>query len=80
MSFYIQASNPRISYTVMPEDETLSDAVESAFLSDSENAILVWNYVNVPLSYKYDISYMIDDILNLLSSGQKMESGGKNEP
>ncbi|MCM1259109.1 MAG: hypothetical protein NC307_14835 [Roseburia sp.] len=75
MSFYIQASNPRTLYSLELEDESLSDAIESAFVSNTENAILVWNYISIPLSYKYDISYMIEDILNLLSSLQKMAKG-----
>jgi len=32
----------------------------------TEDAILIWNAIYIPLNYKYDISYMIDDILNLL--------------
>lgn len=75
MNFYIQASNPRILHGAESDDKCLSDAIESVFVSNTENVILVWNYISIPLSYKYDISYMIEDILNLLSTIQKTEKG-----
>ena len=59
MAFYIQASNPRFIESISYEVESLSDAVESIFPLNTENAFLVWNYISVPLSYKYDISYML---------------------
>ena len=75
MSFYIQAGNPKIQHTVDFNDESLADAIESAFFSNTENAILMWNYISIPLSYKYDISYMMEDILRLLSALQGQKSG-----
>jgi hypothetical protein len=68
MDFYIQASNPVFSKEFISGDECLSDAIESSFPLLTENAILMWNHIAIPLSYKYDISYMIDDILTLLNS------------
>ena len=56
-------------------DKTLSDAIESSFLLNTENAILVWNHINIPLSYKYDISYMMEDLLKLLQCLQERDSG-----
>lgn len=75
LSFYIQASNPRFQESTNLYDESLSDAIESAFPLNTENAILVWNYISIPLSYKYDISYMIEDILLLLNELQNKEKG-----
>ena len=75
LSFYIQASNPKFQESTNPYDESLSDAIESAFPLNTENAILVWNYISIPLSYKYDISYMIEDILQLLYELQNKEKG-----
>lgn len=75
MEFCIQASNPKTQDIVNSDDESLSDAIESAFLLNTENAILTWKYISIPLSYKYDISYMIDDLLKLLYSLQNMERG-----
>ncbi len=36
---------------------------------------MIWNNIYIPLSYKYDISYMMDDILNMLEYIQKNEVG-----
>lgn len=35
----------------------------------------MWNYISIPLSYKYDISYMMEDILLLLYALQYREKG-----
>lgn len=75
LSFYIQASNPKSRGDADSSDETLADAIESIFPLETENAILMWNYISVPLSYKYDISYMMEDILLLLNALQNRESG-----
>lgn len=77
MNFYIQAGNPRLQDEINFNDESLSDAIESLFILNTESAILMWNHICVPLSYKYDISYMIEDILDLLFSLQKKEFGRK---
>lgn len=75
LSFYIQASNPKSRCEAEYNNETLADAIESTFLLNTENAILMWNYISIPLSYKYDISYMIDDILMLLTALKNGEKG-----
>lgn len=75
LSFYIQVSNPKLQKILNPEDECLSDAIESVFLLNTENAIMSWNYISIPLSYKYDISYMMEDLLNLLHCLQSMDTG-----
>ena len=75
LNFYIQASNPRFQESINIYDESLSDAIESVFPLNTENAILTWNYIRIPLSYKYDISYMIEDILQLLDELQNKEKG-----
>lgn len=75
LSFFIQASNPKFQESIDFKDESLSDAIENTFPLNTESAILVWNYISVPLSYKYDISYMIEDILQLLNELQNKEKG-----
>lgn len=75
MFFCIQASNPRFQAIMNPNDECLAEAIESTFPLFTENAILVWNHISVPLSYKYDISYMINDILTLMNMMQKVNIG-----
>jgi hypothetical protein len=66
IEFLIQASNPRPLRAHDPDDESLSDAIQTVFPLDSEWAFLVWNGVYVPLSYKYDLSLMVDDIVWML--------------
>lgn len=75
LDFYIQANNPKTQNVINKDDETLSDAIESVFSLNTENAIIIWNHINIPLSYKYDISYMMDDLLNLLHCLQSREMG-----
>lgn len=78
MDFYIQVCNPEYSFQYNDNDVTLSDAIESAFLLNTENAIMVWNHINIPLSYKYDVSYMMEDILHLLNLLKNAEKGNVN--
>ncbi|MDT8975358.1 hypothetical protein RQP50_03760 [Paenibacillus sp. chi10] len=77
MSFIIQASCPRFTGVFDSEAESLSDAIESSFPLLTENAVIVWNYVPILLGYKYDISIMIDDILEILEVLRKEDSGTK---
>ncbi len=77
LNFCIQAGNPKVQCTLDDTDKCLSDAIETIFPLYTENAILVWNHICIPLSYKYDISYMMDDIISLLSSLQREKSGRK---
>lgn len=76
MTFYIQTGNPYIANGTNADDNKLSEAIESIFPMNTEELILFWNHVGIPLSYKYDISYMIDDILIIL---QRMQSEQKGE-
>ncbi len=64
--FVIQASNPSALRVHDPDDEGLSDAIQTVFPLDTERAILAWNRICVPWSYKYDVSLLADDILDLL--------------
>lgn len=75
MIFSIQASNPRFQNIINQEDECLAEAIESIFPINTENVILTWNHISIPLSYKYDVSYMVNDILMLLSTIQRADMG-----
>lgn len=75
MNFYIQTSTPHILSQANVEDNTLSDAIESIFPMYTEELIMFWNHIGIPLSYKYDVSYMIDDILMILQHIQTKKSG-----
>ena len=64
--FMFQASAPRYLTVCDPQDETLGEAVESVFPLDTEYAFMAWNWVYVPLSYKYDLAIMLADIVAML--------------
>ncbi|MBO4458225.1 MAG: hypothetical protein J5802_10940 [Butyrivibrio sp.] len=79
MNFFIQVSNPKYLHRISDEDiKNLSDAVEDSFPLKTEDAFLVWNHIYVPLSYKYDISYMIEDIVKMLKGLLENEKGSIN--
>lgn len=75
MNFCIQASTPSYCKTINLNDKCLSEAIESVFPLYTENAIMMWNHISIPLSYKYDISYMINDIIKLIGNLQDEISG-----
>lgn len=66
MSFQIQASNPRALQTFDPDDASVSDAMQTIFLMNIEDAHMKWNGIHVPLSYKYTISFMMSDLLAII--------------
>ena len=74
-NFYIQANNPRVLKEHDLEDKNISDAMETIFPLYTESAVMMWNHICVPLSYKYDISYMMDDILDLLDDLLQVKEG-----
>ncbi len=63
--FWIQASNPRIDPEAFPE-ESLPDAIEELFPLDNEFAFIAWKGIFVPIGYRYDLSVMVRDILDLV--------------
>lgn len=66
--FIIQSSNPRAESDCDPDDASLSDAIQTVFPMDTERMLMVWNGIYIPLGYKYDVSLMVDDILDLCSN------------
>jgi hypothetical protein len=66
-NFLIQASSPRGLPLRDAEDASLSDAIQTVFPLKTEGMYLIWNGISVPLSYKYDVSLMVDDVLHLLA-------------
>ena len=76
MNFYIQASNPKGTMKNYDENNTcLSEAIEDVFGLNTESAFICWNHIYVPVSYKYDISYMMDDIIRIITNIQEKEQG-----
>ncbi|MDF2872341.1 MAG: hypothetical protein K0R05_3916 [Anaerocolumna sp.] len=76
--FYIQACKPINNGVFDENDSKLMEAIETIYPMRTEAAIMVWNYINIPLSYKYDISYMINDIINILQALVKKQEGVLN--
>lgn len=60
MDFFIQVSKPICLNKFDKKDKTLSDAMETIFPLLTEKAIIMWNHIPILLSYKYDISFMLD--------------------
>src|SRR5438067_2089483 len=77
-SFVIQASNPRALVCFDADDASLSDAIQTVFPLEAEYALLTWNWIYVPLSYKYDLSLMVDDIIALVEAMTSEEGGHKS--
>jgi len=75
MDFFIQVSKPICLNNYDNEDGSLADAMETIFPLLTEKAIIMWNYIPIQLSYKYDISYMLDDILDILLMLRTKEKG-----
>lgn len=76
LEFVIQASSPSMLRELDDLDASLSDAVQAIFPLNTEALILRWNGVCVPLSYKYDFSMMIDDVVGLCS---RLSSAGDGQ-
>lgn len=75
MDFFIQVSKPICLNNYDNADESLADAMETIFPLLTEGAIIMWNHIPIRLSYKYDISYMLDDILDMLLMVRTKEKG-----
>jgi len=65
-SFRIQASNPRALHQCDKEDVHIGDAMQTVFPMSTEDAYLVWNAIHVPISYKYTMSFLIQDVVVML--------------
>jgi hypothetical protein len=73
--FVIQKSNPRHLCAHDPDDKTLSDAIQTVFPLETECAFLVWNHIYIPIGYKYDLSMMAGDIIDLIERMLDAERG-----
>ena len=75
MTFSIQASNPRFSENFDEDDETLDEALETVFPLNAEAAVLNWSGAFALLSYKYDLSCIVSDVMMMLQQILSMSSG-----
>ena len=65
-TFNIDPKNPEPIACLMGDTSNFADAIELAFPMDAEDAVLHWNGIPVPLNYKYDISVIFADVLDIL--------------
>lgn len=63
--FALQASSPKCLCACDPDDVSLSDAMQTVFPVETEYAIMIWNWTCIHMTYKYDISLMIDDVIDM---------------
>lgn len=75
MTFHIQVSNPVTCPIEEDNIESLGEVIEDLFPMDTEDAYICWNGISVALSYKYDISVIISDILYMLEEVTSLNSG-----
>lgn len=68
LRFYWQASSPRFEAVLDPRIDTIGEAIETVFIFLTERALLNWNGCRVSLCYKYDLSVIIDDVLDMLEA------------
>lgn len=79
MSFAIQLGCPKFEIfdnDIVDETINVEEAIELIFPLETEFLIMIWNKVCIPLTYKYDVSIMINDfisILNFMNSDQGKE-------
>ena len=67
MIFAIQTCSPMLVRDQIPEEASdLSGAVEVIYAPCTEDAILFWNRVPVRISYRYDLSVLLDDLVPLI--------------
>lgn len=72
--FALQLGVPALVAVHDESDSTLSDAVQTVFPLD-ERVFLKWNGLTFSLSYKYDISLMLEDLVEMVLAVGKTGSG-----
>ncbi len=75
MHFSIQAGKPKFQISNGITAEDLSEAIQIIFPMETDDASINWNGTFISMSYKYDLSVMIDDLLPLLLSVQVSDEG-----
>jgi|GEM_PF-1975116 len=66
MIFLIHPGNPAWQEPESPVAEDLAEAVEAVFSMETEDAVMVWGNQAVPVSYKYDMSVIAEDVIFML--------------
>ena len=76
--FIIQKGCPRVTGSYDPGDELLDEAMDTAFVYMSENAWIRWNNEWCRLSYKYDLSEMMDVLITMISGLVESDEGSSS--
>ncbi len=64
--FKIQLNNPIVLITTLEEDTHIGMATETIFPMDTEDAFMIWNNISIPITYKYDVSIMLNDMIDII--------------
>lgn len=73
--FFIQISNPKYLDDTKTESSTIAEFLEEIVPLQTESCIMAWNGSYIPLSYKYDISIIFDDIVFIVKEILRSEAG-----
>lgn len=65
MSFAVRLGQAHCLRHLDTSDSTLAEAIQTVFPLEG-HAVLEWNRMEFQLSYKYDLSLMMEDLLSLL--------------
>lgn len=70
----IQLSNPIALPVKLEESVSLDEVLELIFPLENEHAYLNWNHCHIPLSYKYDISVLTQDLIKIYDFTQNEDT------
>lgn len=73
--FSLDPSEPVCTSSFDPADENLSEMIQTIFPLDTADAVLTFGDDSFALNYKYDISLMIDDLLELILAITSIQPG-----
>ena len=72
--FELRAGTPACPGAHDASDSTLSDALQTIFSID-DHATMAWHHLEFRLGYKYDVSMMIDDIIEMVLAIRQNDAG-----
>jgi hypothetical protein len=69
--FSIDPKSPEPFVCLGGNASDLADAIELGFPMEADDAVMLWNNIPIPLNYKYDISVILPDVLDVLNHCQE---------
>ena len=73
--FCVDSGSPDVLASSSYSAEDFADAIQHVFPMETSNALLVWQGVNIPLNYKYDVSVIVEDVVGMLEVLLPCDSG-----